>query len=134
MKCCAVSNCSSPLSRSQSCIRASSENLTANSPPALRSTPASPGCGILTTSRETALRLQICADRVSVPPPATFLLVNRGGFGAAAHNQCVEIRTVERIHRDAHADPGTHGAARFIQQTQVIDRLAHLPIREFEGG
>jgi len=43
-------------------------------------------------------------------------------------NQCVEIRIVRRLCRDAGADRASHGAASLGQQTPVIDRLAHLPI------
>src|SRR5262249_52671833 len=50
------------------------------------------------------------------------------------HDQCVEIRTAERMRRDAHADRCADRAAGLGQQTYVIDRLAHFPIREFEGG
>src|SRR5262249_17936096 len=56
------------------------------------------------------------------------------GFGAAARDQCIEIGTAEPIRHDAHPDRGADGAAGLGQQTHVIDRLAHLPIREFEGG
>ncbi len=74
-------------------------------------------------------------------PPASprrlsheFDQARRRRFGAAADDQRVEIRIVERLRRDAHADRAADGSAALGQQTQFIDRLAHLRIRKFENG
>ena len=54
-------------------------------------------------------------------------------FGATADNQCVETRIIERLRRDAHPDRAADGPAGLGQQAHVIDRLAHLRVREFEN-
>jgi hypothetical protein len=76
--------------------------------------------------------VQVAATRQSLLQKFDQAQRRRFDHGAAADNQRIEIRIVERLRRDAHADRGTNGPASLGQQTQVIDRLAHLLVRVFK--
>src|SRR6267378_740771 len=58
----------------------------------------------------------------------------RRRFGATAEKQRIENRGAERLCHDADADRAAHEAAGLGQQTNVVDRLAHLLVRVFKDG
>jgi hypothetical protein len=64
--------------------------------------------------------------------PEKFDHARRRRFGATTHNQCVEIRIVERLCSDTDTYRGAHGPVNLGQQPHVKDWLTRLPIRIFE--